>query len=234
MTASRSRIAAVIVIVVSFVALAAFALMARAYEPGRDAVNVPKQSLGLDTTPKLALPIAASTPSSGDVVGGLVAGAPSGNTPTAAPAPGKGKDLAPPSDSPTQAQLAPCELGLEVPQEPAGLANFVPIIPLFGPFSPEAFAFVPAFNAGFPLLGPLVIAGGDGLKQAQPLLDAAVPVVNSLEEQGFNALSPLYGPVRPQVLDGEAQLASLIAPGVEAFASLPGATCFPAALALLF
>lgn len=233
MTASRSRIAAVIVIVVSFVALATFALMARAYEPGRDAVKVPKQSIGLVTPPKLALPIASSTPSSGDVVGGLVAGAPSANTPTATPTPEKGK-TASPVDSPTQAQLAPCELGLEVPQEPAGLANFVPIIPLFGPFSPEAFAFVPAFNAGFPLLGPLVIAGGDGLKQAQPLLDAAVPVVNSLEEQGFNTLSPLYSPVRPQVLAGEAQLASLIAPGVEAFASLPGATCFPAALALLF
>lgn len=233
MTASRSRIAAVIVIVVSFVALAAFALMARAYEPGRDAVKVPKQSIGLVTPPKLALPIAASTPSSGDVVGGLVGDAPVANTPVTTPESGK-RVAAPSPDSPTQAQLAPCELGLEAPQESAGLANFVPIIPLFGPFSPEAFAFVPAFNAGFPLLCPLVIAGGDGLKQAQPLLDAAVPVVNSLEEQGFKTLSPLYGPVRPQVLDGEAQLASLIAPGVEAFASLPGATCFPAALALLF
>ena len=58
--------------------------------------------------------------------------------------------------------------------------------------------------------------------------------VRRLEEQGFNTIAPFYGPVRPQFLSAEAQLASLIAPGVAAFASLPGATCVPAALDLLF
>ena len=41
--------------------------------------------------------------------------------------------------------------------------------------------------------------------------------VNGLEDQGFTALSPLYGPVRPQVLAGEAQVAAALRPQVAAF-----------------
>lgn len=232
MTASRSRVAAVIVIVVAFVALATFALLASNYEPGRDAVSVSKNSIGL-TTPKVALPIASSTSSPTNVVGGLIDGSTPSITPPnqVTPVPlNPGSPATPPSGN---VALAACELGLAVPTEQAGLANLVPLIPLFGPFSPEAFAFVPAFNAGFPLLGPLVIAGGEGLGQLQPVLDVVTPVVNTLEEQGFNTISPFYTPVRPQFLSAEAQLAALIAPGVETVASLPGATCFPAALALV-
>ena len=236
MTVSRSRLVAVLLIVVSFVALAAYALFARAYEPSRDAVNVP-QSLGL-TTPKTVLPIASSSPISTDVLSGILDGGKGNDQVTLPPGVVEPQPLNPsaPStpDNGGTVQMAACELGLATPTTPAGLANLVPIVPLFGPFSPEAFTFVPAFEPGFPLLGPLIIAGGEFLTQAQPALDALVPVVNGLEEQGFNTIAPFYGPVRPQFLSAEAQLASLIAPGVAAFASLPGATCVPAALDLLF
>ena len=225
MTESRSltRTVAVIVVVIAFIALTVFALSARAYKAGHPAVRVPNASLGL-TTPKAALPISSTTPTSGDVVGGLLA-------PVAAPA-----DTAPasaPPAAPTPApdsgvHLAACELGLPVPTEQAGLANLIAIVPLFGPFSPEAFAMVPAFTPGFPLLGPLVIAGGESLDQLPT--DQLATALRPLENQGFDALSPLYGPVRPQVLEGEAQLASALQPLVATFASMPGATCLPAAL----
>jgi hypothetical protein len=116
-----------------------------------------------------------------------------------------------------------------VPTEQAGLANLIALVPLFGPFSPEAFAMVPAFAPAFPLFGPLIIEGGKQL-DALPL-DALVSILRPLENAGYDAINPLYGPVRPQVLAGESQVASAIEPGVAAFASLPGATCLPALFA---
>lgn len=229
MTAARTRTVAVIVIVVAFVALAAFALMARAYRPGRDGVNVPSNALALNT-PQVAAPIAASTPISSALggSGALTPLAPNAEAPTVTPAP-----AAPAPNATPPAALAPCEAGLAVPTEQAGLANLVALVPLFGPFAPEAFAMMPAFAPGFPLFGPLLIAGENGLARLQPALDVLVPAANALENAGYNALKPLYEPVRPQVLAGEAQLAETLAPGVAAFASAPGATCFPAALALI-
>ena len=50
----------------------------------------------------------------------------------------------------------------------------------------------------------------------------------------LTVLCAVVAAASPQFLSAEAQLASLIAPGVAAFASLPGATCVPAALDLLF
>jgi hypothetical protein len=218
---------AVLVVIVAFVALAAFALLARTYQPGRPAVRVPNGSLGL-TYPKLATPIAASSPIPTAVLGTT-------QTPAAPPT----KEVAPktpttPAPGSDTVALAPCELGLAVPTEQAGLANLVPLVPLFGPFSPEAFAMVPAFAPGFPLFGPLIVAGGEQLAANQASVDALYSVAHPLEVAGFDAISPLYAPIRPQVLAGEEQFATTLAPMVETFAGLPGATCLPAALALFF
>ena len=224
MIASRpARTVALIVVVIAFIALAAFALLARAYEPGRPAVRVPNSALAL-ATPRLAAPIAASTPvaSGGAIDGGLLAPTPS---PTAAPTPTANPTPTP--DAPVA--LAACELGLAVPNEQAGLANLIALVPLFGPFSPEAFAMVPAFEPAFPLFGPLIIEGGRQLETLP--IDAVVSVLRPLENAGYDAISPVYGPLRPQVLAGESQLAAAIEPGVAAFASLPGATCLPALFA---
>jgi hypothetical protein len=131
-------------------------------------------------------------------------------------------------------QLAACELGLPVPNEQAGLANLVTLVPAFGPFSPEAFAMVPAFAPAFPLFGPMIIAGGEQLDAHADEINTLISAAHPLEQAGFDALNPLYGPYRQQFLAAETQLASTLQPGVAAFASAPGATCVPAALGLLF
>ncbi len=223
----RARSVALVVVVAAFVALAAFALLARAYEPGRAGVPIPNSSLSL-VTPRLAAPIATSTEVAGVAIDAPAA-SPGASTPAPSPSAGPSPSTPPPG---APAALAPCELGLAVPTEQAGLANLVSIIPLFGPFSPEAFAMVPAFEPAFPLFGPMLIAGGSQLDSLP--VDQVVSVMRPLENQGYDAISSLYAPARPQVLAGEAQLAAALRPGVAAFAALPGATCLPASLALLF
>ncbi|HVT75982.1 MAG TPA: hypothetical protein VHD87_03050 [Acidimicrobiales bacterium] len=229
MTATRTRAVAVIVIVIAFIALATFALLARAYRPGRDGVRVPDGSLGI-TTPRLAQPIAASLPEPATAVLGATQDAPAASPSMPAPA----APTTPPPSGGGGVALAACELGLPVPTQQAGLANLVTLVPAFGPFSPEAFAMVPAFSPAFPLFGPMIIAGGQQLDAHADQVNTAIGVVHPLEQSGFDALAPVYGPHRDQVLAGEAQVASALEPGVAAFAALPGATCLPAALALVF
>ncbi len=225
---SGRRLVALILVIAAFVALSAFALFARAYQPGRDAVAGNAISL---LPPRTAAPIVSSTPigaTAGHVI--TVDGdKPNGAQPVPLTPPGS--PASPSNDGPVA--LAACELGLDVPTRPAGLANLTPLVPLFGPFSPEAFAMVPAFLPGFPLLGPLVTTGGDFLTAHPEITTAAYDTLHPLETQGYSTIAPLYEPVRPQVLAGEEQLAAAIAPQVATFASLPGATCLPAALALL-
>jgi hypothetical protein len=184
--------------------------------------------LAAQTTTQLAQSVAAVAPGATTVIEETSPAAPSPAAPTAAPAPAPSAPNAPPSTN----GLPPCQLGLAVPAEPAGLANLVGLVPLFGPFSPEAFAMVPAFEPGFPLMGPLIISGGEQLDAHAAEMNALVGVVRPLEQAGYDALSPLYAPYRPQVLAGEASVAGALQPGVAAFAGLPGASCFPAALAL--
>ena len=226
MNASRTRIVAVVVIVVAFIALTTFALLARAYRPGRSGVHVPAA---------LAAQIAQSVASVAPIM-------PPAPTPVVAPAresvaapappvevtPGP-PPATPPTPAPRTNNLAPCPLGLATPTEPAGLANLVGLVPVFGPFSPEAFAMVPAFEPGFPLFGPLIIAGGQQLDANADGMNALVGVVHPLEQAGYDALSPAYAPYRQQFLAAEASLAMAMQPGVAAFADLPGASCLPAA-----
>ncbi|HZN14233.1 MAG TPA: hypothetical protein VFB78_08205 [Acidimicrobiales bacterium] len=230
MNASRTRLVAVIVIVIAFVALATFALLGRAYRPGRDGVGVPT-AFGARIAQSVAAvaPVEAVPTTAADVTP-----APTNTATAAAPAPAAPAPSAAPTEPPSTNGLAPCPLGLAVPTQQAGLANLVGLVPLFGPFSPEAFAMVPAFEPGFPLFGPLIVAGGEQLDANADGVGALVGVVHPLQQAGFDALSPLYAPYRQQVLDGETAVANTVKPGVAAFASLPGASCFPAALALAF
>jgi hypothetical protein len=229
-----TRTVAAIVIVIAFIALATFALLARAYRPGRNGVEVPS-ALAAQSTARIAQSIAAVAPvvAADNLTADDVSPAPSTSTAVApAPQPQAAPSARP--DPPTTNGLPPCALGLPVPQEQAGLANLVGLVPLFGPFSPEAFAMVPAFEPGFPLFGPLIIAGGQQLDANASGVDAIVSVVHPLEQAGFDAISPLYAPYRAQVLAGETTLANTLRPGVAAFAGLPGASCFPALLGLVF
>ena len=233
MTASRSRTFAVLVIVIAFIALAALALLARGYRPGRDGVPVPSAALGI-AAGRLAQPGTSSAPSpaSPTVVAGVTFQPP-------AVIPALTTASAPPTSPPAlpdngTVALAPCELGLAVPTEQAGLANLIPLVPLFGPFSPEAFAFMPAFEPAVPLAGPAIIAGGEQLAAHQAELDAIVAAGRPVERAAFEALLPLYGPYREQFLAAESESASTIAPAIGTLAAAPGATCVPAALAQLF
>ncbi len=203
-------------------------MLGRAYRPGRDGVAVPP-ALGA----RIAQSVAALAPVEVFPSAAAELTPPATNT-LAAPA-GAAAPPAPsaaPAEPPSTNGLAPCPLGLAVPTQQAGLANLVALVPFFGPFSPEAFAMVPAFEPGFPLFGPLIVAGGQQLDANADAINAVVGVVRPLEQAGFDALNPLYAPYRQQVLDGEAALANALRPGVAAFAAMPGASCVPALLAL--
>jgi hypothetical protein len=226
--ANRTRVVAVAVIVVALIALTAFALLARAYRPGRGGVQVPN-ALAARATRELAQSVAAVAPVSPVATVQVVdtsASAPS--APAAPPSAPSTPAPSAPTPPPTTNGLPPCPLGLAVPTEQAGLANLVALVPLFGPFSPEAFAMVPAFEPAFPLFGPLIVSGGQQLDAHADQMNALVGVVHPLEQAGFDALNPLYAPYRQQVLDGEASVAGALQPGAAAFTGLPGASCFPA------
>lgn len=238
MNANRIRVVAVVVVIAAFIALTVFALLARAYRPGHSGVRVPGALAGRSTT-QLAQSAASVTPTA-NVLGALINATPAASASPAVPAPATQTASAPahstpasgtPTPPPNANPLPPCPLGLAVPTQQAGVANLVQLVPLFGPFSPEAFAMVPGFEPAFPVFGPLIVSGGKQLDAHAAQMNTVVGVVHPLEQQGFDALSPLYGPYRQQFLAGEASVASAMAPGAAAFANAPGVSCVPAALA---
>jgi hypothetical protein len=107
------------------------------------------------------------------------------------------------------------------PAETGGIGEIFPIISLFGPFTSEAVSWLPVVNALTPLISPLLPTFGDGVDKLQPLLNVLVPILNDLEQKGFDAISPLYAPYRQQILDAENQLANAFAPYVTQIVNLP-------------
>lgn len=223
-----ARLAAGIVVILAFIALAALAIAASRSD---FSISAPA---GAGEAP---LPIAPdltdiSTPLPMRVVARPLTAPPPVATvaPTAeAPAPVLPEPPAP--DAPTG---KPCAaLGLPAPQQVGGIQSLVRLIPLFGPFSPEAFAMLPAFQPGMDALGPLFPRFEDGLDQLAPVLDAATPVAAQLSDAGFATLAPLYGPYRQDVLSAEAQLAAYLQPVVRSLAEAPGSECLLALEGLL-
>jgi hypothetical protein len=219
-----ARLTVAIVVIAAFIALAALAIAADGStlslgapakaDPSTDSTDAPPAEealLGLVTAP---------APTTAPAV------APA---PTAAPAsePTPTEELLPPLAPPPEGPAGkPCEaFSLPAPQQVGGLQNLVRLIPLFGPFSPEAFAMLPAFQPGMDALGPLFPLFEQGLDAAAPVLDPLTVVVAQLSDAGFQALAPLYGPYRQSVLDGEAQLAAFLQPIVEQLATAPGSEC---------
>jgi hypothetical protein len=223
------RLVAGIVVIISFIALAALAIAASrsdfsisapagAEEPIAELPAVP--ALRQIATPPLParVPVATSTPVA------LVA----------APVASSDPVLPPPEPSPALPAGKPCaQLNLPAPSQVGGIQSLVRLIPLFGPFSPEAFAMLPAFEPGMDALGPLFPLFEQGLDQLAPLLDIATPVVQQLGEAGFGVLAPLYGPYREDVLAGEAALAAFLQPIVSSLATAPGSECLIALEGLL-
>lgn len=222
-----ARLVAGIVVILAFVALAALAIAAS------------RSDLSISAPAASSQPAAAAPATRPDAPRLQPVSLPLlRSTPAAAPAD-------PAADGPPEAEVAPpgsvpplpddgtagvpCpQLGLPAPQEVGGLQSLVRLIPIFGPFSPEAFAMLPAFQPGIDALGPLFPVFASGLDDAAPVLDVVVPVVQQLGEQGFAALQPLYGPVREDVLAGERAFAAQLAPVVAALADAPGSECLVA------
>lgn len=126
-----------------------------------------------------------------------------------------------------------CPLPLAVPPDAGGVASLTPLVPLFGPFAPEAFAMLPAFEPLLRLFGPLLVAGQPWFTMAEPLTSAATPAVRQLEEGGFAALGAVYGPYRSDVLAAEADFATQLGVLMDAVVTTPGGGCIPALEALL-
>jgi hypothetical protein len=231
------KVIAGIVVILAFVALAALAIAASRSDfsisaPGVSrpaAVSTPTGGDGdLAVPPPPEQPAASSTGTGAGVapVAEVTSPAEAFTTPTTAP---------PASPSLTPAGTGkPCAaLNLPAPAQVGGLQSLVRLIPLFGPFSPEAFAMVPAFQPGIDALGPLFPIFESMLDAAAPILDAATPPITQGEDAFFQAIGPLYLPVRPQVLTAEQQLAGYLEPLIRSLATAPGSECVVALEGLL-
>lgn len=223
-----ARVVAGIVVILAFIALAALAIVASRSDLSISSPAGAREAPRLPVAPALT---DISTPLPMRVVARPAASPPTSDLPAepAAPVPELPQPpaLDPPSGKPCAA------LGLPAPQQVGGIQNLVRLIPLFGPFSPEAFAMLPAFQPGIEALGPLFPRFEQGLDQLAPVLDAVTPGVQQLSDAGYAAIAPLYGPYRQDVLAAEAQLASFLQPIVASLAQAPGSECLVALEGLL-
>jgi hypothetical protein len=233
------RRVAAIVVVLSVLALATMAIVTSQAEPATRVAEVREQPArsaaaapappggpGPVTLPPVS-PAALDRPSVPAPRGGLPAVVPAA---AAAPAPAPAPP-APPAAVPAMPAAAPADcpaLGLPAPTETGGLASVIALVPLFGPFSAEAFAMLPAFEPALPVIGPLFPPAERALESLAPLLDAITPGAQALGQAGFDLLAPFYGPVREQFLSAETDLATAIAPLVQALATAPGTECLVA------
>jgi hypothetical protein len=157
---------------------------------------------------------------------GQAAAGPSATTPgspatPAAPASGSG----PAPAAPTPGDLPACPLPLDAPADPGGLQSLVSFAPYLGPFSSEAFAMAPAVQPVLQTAGPFLVALANGYASAPPSATALATQVETLENEGYTVLSPLYGPNRSQLLDAETQLAAALAPAAEAAGDNEATSC---------
>jgi len=211
------RLVAAGVVILSFVALAVLAIAASRSSFSLSAPaateGAPRVQPALPAVPNLVSFTSppASTPT---------ATAPPAAVPAATPI------IEPSAAPPVVSAGVPCPaLGLPAPEQVGGLQSLIALVPLFGPFSAEAFALMPAFQPGFDALGPLFPVFEQGLDQAAPLLAAITPTVQQIGQAGFGVLAPLYGPYRQDVLAAEAQLAAALQPIIDQLASVPGSEC---------
>ena len=221
------RLIAGIVVILAFIALAALAIAASRSDLSISAPASASQPVAAPQLPDVPTPHALGVPA----VPLLSAAGPrpappappaAAGTPVAAPA------AVPPLPEPAVTGVPCPQLGLPAPAEVGGVQSLVRLIPVFGPFAPEAFAFLPALQPGIDALGPLFPVFADGLDGLAPVLDGAVPLAQQLGEAGYGVLAPLYGPVREDVLAGERALAAYLEPIVASLAEAPGSECLVA------
>jgi hypothetical protein len=140
----------------------------------------------------------------------LVTTAPLAPAPLAPSAPAAGTGTPPTESDP--GDLPACPLPLTGPADPGGLQSLVSFAPYLGPFSSEAFAMAPAVQPLLQAVGPFLVALAAGYASAPPSVSSSAAQIESLENDGYSVLSPLYGPNRSQLLAAESQLAATLAP----------------------
>jgi hypothetical protein len=118
-----------------------------------------------------------------------------------------------------------CPIALPAPTSTAGIGAVYPLIPIFGPFSSEAFVWLPLLQTLVPSTAPLLPLLQDTLVGLQPELNELLPILENLEASGYAVIGPQYAPYRQQVLSAEQQLVSLLLPLAQQGAALPGASC---------
>lgn len=222
----RRRVAVAAVLVVAILALAVMALASgrsirsvTEVRPVGDAIQLvptPIAPVAEVVAAPVAAPRSAASAAPRTVTRTVVVETPA--TP-AAPVP-----VAPPA-APSSVYADCPALGLPAPERAGGLQSLIALVPLFGPFSPEAFAFMPAFDGGFYFFGPMLPEAERALAELAPVLALITPGAQQLGQAGYDALIPFYEPYRQQFLDAEGDLAAQIAPVVEALVTAPGAEC---------
>jgi hypothetical protein len=131
----------------------------------------------------------------------------------------------PPTPAPADLPACPLPLPAPAPAEQGGLASLVGLSPLFGPYSSEAFAAAPLFQPLLQDFGPFLVAFADQYAAAEPSLAPLIAQVESLENSGYSATSPLYAPYSSQFLTAETTLATALAPLVKTAATNEGTSC---------
>lgn len=228
-----ARIVATTAVVTELVSLFALNLLADPRVETTTTTTRRPPELAAATTPTTTAAPVAPAPSFVPVVVATAPDAPLPTTPppvaTTVPSPPAAPGV---PAGPVSAALS-CPLPLTEPPTGGGVASLTPLLPLFGPFSAEAFAMLPAFEPLFPLMGPLMVAGQGYLEQMDPAIALLIAIAGPLEDAGFEVLAPFYEPYRQGFLDNEAAIADALAPLGEALAGTPGAGCLPALEALL-
>jgi hypothetical protein len=106
-----------------------------------------------------------------------------------------------------------------------GLQSLIGFAPLFGPFSAEAFASAAAFQPLLELFGPFLVTFAKDYAPVAPSLAPLLAQVESLENQGYALLAPLYAPYRSQFLTAETALATALAPAASTLLDNPLSAC---------
>jgi hypothetical protein len=114
---------------------------------------------------------------------------------------------------------------LPIPVDEGGIGSIYPLIPIFGPFSSEAFVWLPLLQTLVPSVAPLLPLAELGLVTLQPEINLLLPVIEDLEESGYAVIGPQYAPYRQEVLNAEQQLVDLLLPLAQEGATLPGSAC---------
>jgi hypothetical protein len=96
---------------------------------------------------------------------------------------------------------------------------------MFGPFSSEAFAAAPLFAPLLQPIGPFLVDFANLYAANSPALAPLVSQLEAIENQGFNALSPFYGPYRAEMLTAESNLATALEPTAKALGENQATSC---------